>query len=137
MRGDIGAEDEEETARPPQQRTYNQEQEELKRTVVSEINATLGEDEEWSDDDAISSSQRRSKRTRTSPAEDGIHPSRAAAFRLTELDVANAEKNPEEYLTSSWPLAPGLRRRALDGQLLSHDDDNAANDESRRVRARI
>ena len=52
MAGDVGADVDEDKADDIQPATYNQEQEDLRKGILAEINAAA-EDEEWSDDDAF------------------------------------------------------------------------------------
>ena len=130
MRGDIGA-DEEEAPQQPRPKTYDQKQQELKEAVVSELKAAIGDEEEWSDDDAFLKPKKAQESQNEALGENGIHPSRAAALKptLTELDVANADKNPEDYLTKfmatkAWVPEEGSRWAAFDS-----DEDDAAADE--------
>jgi len=122
LSGDVGADDE--TADKP--KSYVQEQAELKKSIVSEFHAAV-EDEEWSDDDAF---LKPVKRTEETPVENGIHPSRAAAIQLTEVDVANADKNPEEFLSKfmaskSWAPAEGSKWQAFESDEGEDDPDIA------------
>ncbi|KAA8633323.1 hypothetical protein SMACR_02171 [Sordaria macrospora] len=110
MAGDIGA-DEDEALKP----TYAEEQANLKQNILSEINAAAGEDEEWSDDDAFIKPVKKAE----APTENGVHPSRAKAIDLSELDVNNADKNPEDFLSKfmqskAWAPAEGSRWEAFE-----------------------
>ncbi|KAK1777283.1 KRI1-like family C-terminal-domain-containing protein [Copromyces sp. CBS 386.78] len=110
MAGDTGA-DEDDAPKP----TYAQEQANLKQNILSEINAAAGEDEEWSDDDAFIKPVKKAE----APTENGIHPSRAKAIDLSELDVKNADKNPEDFLSKfmqskAWAPADGSRWEAFE-----------------------
>ncbi|KAK3942397.1 KRI1-like family-domain-containing protein [Diplogelasinospora grovesii] len=96
MKGDVGADFDDEADKP---KTYTQEQGDLKKSLLDEINAQAAADsEEWSDDDAFLKPIER-KEEQKSATTNGMHPSRAANIKLTEVDVANADKNPEEFLT--------------------------------------
>lgn len=94
MRGDVGASDDEQDA--PQ--TYTQEQEALKQSIMSEINAANDQDgsaEDYSDDEGFMK--------RKAPAKldaNGVHPTRAAALQVSEVDVANANKSPDTFLSN-------------------------------------
>ncbi|KAL1835402.1 hypothetical protein VTJ49DRAFT_6812 [Mycothermus thermophilus] len=113
MRGDVGADEDSAAADVP--RTYAQEQEDIKKSIISEINAAAAaaaddDDEDWSDDDAFI---KPAKRVEPKLDENGVHPSRAANITLTEDDVANADKNPEEFLakfmaSKAWAPAEGV-----------------------------
>ncbi|KAK4115193.1 hypothetical protein N656DRAFT_776280 [Canariomyces notabilis] len=98
LSGDVGAE-EESTVAADAPRTFVQEQADLKKSILSEINAAAAAaadgEEEWSDDDAFIKPVKKEDHV----AENGVHPSRAATVQLSELDVANADKNPEEFLS--------------------------------------
>ncbi|KAL2271834.1 hypothetical protein VTJ83DRAFT_1205 [Remersonia thermophila] len=114
MRGDVGADDDDAAAAAAAPRTYAQEQEDIKKSIISEINAAAAaaaddDDEDWSDDDAFI---KPAKREEAKLDENGVHPSRAANITLTEEDVANADKNPEEFLakfmaSKAWAPAEG------------------------------
>ncbi|KAK3301930.1 KRI1-like family C-terminal-domain-containing protein [Chaetomium strumarium] len=95
LSGDVGADDDNAADSP---RTYAQQQDDIKQSILSEINAAAAaandDEEEWSDDDAFIKPVKKDD----GPAENGVHPSRAANVKLTEVDVANADKNPEEFL---------------------------------------
>ncbi|AEO57501.1 hypothetical protein MYCTH_2303724 [Thermothelomyces thermophilus ATCC 42464] len=95
LSGDIGADDDNGSA-PNAPRTYAQEQDDIKKSIISEINAAAAaaDEEEWSDDDAFIKPVKKDE----APAENGVHPSRKPNITLTEEDVANADKNPEEFL---------------------------------------
>ncbi|KAK3505273.1 KRI1-like family-domain-containing protein [Neurospora crassa] len=111
MAGDIGADEDD----APKPKTYAEEQANLKQNILSEINAAVGEDEEWSDDDAFIKPVKKEE----APTENGVHPSRAKAIDLSELDVKNADKNPEEFLSKfmqskAWAPADGSRWEAFE-----------------------
>jgi len=109
MRGDVGAEGEDE-AEAVEPKSYAQEQQDIKQALLSEINAAAAaDDEEWSGDEAFMKPKAQEK-----PDNDGMHPSRAPVLKLTEEDVANADKDPETYLTkfmASKAWAAGARAR--------------------------
>ncbi|KAG7290358.1 hypothetical protein NEMBOFW57_000358 [Staphylotrichum longicolle] len=97
LSGDVGADDDS-AAAANVPRTYVQEQDDMKKSILSEIKAAAAaadDEEEWSDDDAFIKPVKKDD----APAEGGIHPSRAANIDLKDLDVANADKNPEDYLS--------------------------------------
>ncbi|KAL1868662.1 hypothetical protein VTK73DRAFT_3578 [Phialemonium thermophilum] len=96
LRGEIGADDEE-NAGTEKQKTYAEEQDDLKQSILSEIKAAeaANDSEEWSGDEAFMKPKEKQPEKLN---EDGIHPSRAAKVKLTEEDIANADKDPEGYL---------------------------------------
>ncbi|KAL2123940.1 hypothetical protein VTJ04DRAFT_305 [Mycothermus thermophilus] len=111
MRGDVGADDD--STAPDVPKTYAQEQEDIKKSIISEINAAAAaadDDEDWSDDDAFI---KPAKKEEEKLDENGVHPSRRPNIVLTEEDVANADKNPEEFLekfmaSRAWAPAEGV-----------------------------
>lgn len=119
LSGDIGADDDS-TATGSVPKTFVQEQADLKKSILSEINAAAAaaaadDEEEWSDDDAFIKPVKK----QDDVAANGIHPSRAAKIELSELDVANADKNPEEFLSKfmaskAWAPAEGSKWQAFE-----------------------
>lgn len=127
LAGDVGA-DEDNAAAPDVPRTYVQEQADLKKSILSEINAAAAdEEEEWSDDDAFIKPIKKDD----APAENGMHPSRAAKVKLSELDVVNADKDPEDYLSKfmaakAWaPEQNGSKWQAFESDDGEGEDDVA------------
>ncbi|EAQ89053.1 hypothetical protein CHGG_05672 [Chaetomium globosum CBS 148.51] len=127
MSGDVGADDDSAPA-VDVPRTYVQEQDDIKKSILSEIKAVAAaadDEEEWSDDDAFIKPVKKDD----APAVNGIHPSRAAKISLTEVDVANADKNPEDYLSKfmaskAWaPEGSGSKWQAFES-----DDGEDGND---------
>ncbi|KAK4224139.1 KRI1-like family C-terminal-domain-containing protein [Podospora fimiseda] len=126
LAGDVGA-DEDASADPQVPRTYNQEQDEMKKAIISEINAAADE-EEWSDDDAFIKPVK--KEDTAAPAvapSNGVHPSRAAHVELSELDVKNADKNPEEFL-SKFMASKAWAPEANKWQAFESDEDDDVDD---------
>ncbi|KAK4156055.1 KRI1-like family C-terminal-domain-containing protein [Chaetomidium leptoderma] len=127
LSGDVGA-DEDSAAAADVPRTYVQEQDDMKQSILSEIKAAAAaadDEEEWSDDDAFIKPVKKADVS----AENGIHPSRAAKINLTEVDVATADKNPEDYLSKfmaskAWaPEGAGSKWQAFES-----DDGEDADD---------
>ncbi|KAI9167430.1 Protein kri1 [Paramyrothecium foliicola] len=120
LRGDVGASDDEEDA--PQ--TYAQEQDALKKAIASEFkSAKEGQDSDSdSDDDGFMK--------RKAPAKtdaNGVHPSRAAAVKVTDLNVAEADKNPENFLSNflaarAWVAEGGPKWEAFESDEGEGDD---------------
>ncbi|KAK2058106.1 hypothetical protein LY76DRAFT_573293 [Colletotrichum caudatum] len=104
LAGGVGASDDEDDDAPPQ--TYNQEQDALKNSIISEINKAAESDNE---DDFV---QRKPGQEVVRPqdlGDEGIHPARAANVnpykkktkkQITEDDIANADKDPELFLSN-------------------------------------
>jgi len=122
MRGDVGADDEDEASRP---KTYIEEQEEVKKSVLAEINAAAEDASEGSSDEDGDFIKKKPRPEVGEVGEDGVHPSRAAKIQPKELDVANADKDPELYLSNfmaskAWVPEGGSRWQAFE----SDDEDN-------------
>ncbi|KAK4163438.1 KRI1-like family C-terminal-domain-containing protein [Cladorrhinum sp. PSN259] len=128
MAGDVGA-DEDAPADPQVPRTYVQEQADLKNAIISEINAAAAGDdeEEWSDDDAFIKPAKKEDTAAAVPTTNGVHPSRAAHVELSELDVKNADKNPEEFL-SKFMASKAWAPEANKWQAFESDDDDDVDD---------
>jgi protein KRI1 len=124
LAGDVGAEDD--AADKP--KTYVQEQEELKKSIVSEFHAAAADDsEEWSDDEAFIKKKEKPQEQLNA---DGVHPSRQAAVKITEVDVKEADKDPEGYLqkfmaSKAWAPAEGSNWQAFDSDEDDEQDDLA------------
>ncbi|EFQ24874.1 KRI1-like family protein [Colletotrichum graminicola] len=106
LAGGVGASDDEDDDAPPPPQTYNQEQDALKKSIISEINKAAESDNE---DDFV---QRKPGQEVVKPqdlGDEGIHPARAANVnpykkktkkQITEDDIANADKDPELFLSN-------------------------------------
>ncbi|KAK2928556.1 hypothetical protein FoTM2_011418 [Fusarium oxysporum f. sp. vasinfectum] len=120
MRGDTGADDADEDV----PMTYNQEQDVLKNSIVAEMHAAANEDSDDEDGGFM-------KRKETEKADsNGVHPSRKAAMAITEVDVANADKNPETFLSNfmsarAWVPPDGSNWKAFESDEGEDDDDRA------------
>ncbi|KAK2604492.1 hypothetical protein N8I77_007417 [Diaporthe amygdali] len=90
MAGDTGA-DEEETGQP---RTFAQEQADLKKDILAEINAADGDDSDDGEDFI------KAKPSETTATENGVHPSRKEKVKPAEVDVSLADKDPELFLSN-------------------------------------
>ncbi|KAL2140708.1 hypothetical protein VTI28DRAFT_3493 [Corynascus sepedonium] len=129
LSGDVGADDDS-AAGANVPRTYAQEQDDIKKSILSEINAAAtaaDDEEEWSDDDAFIKPVKKDE----APAANGIHPSRQANITLTETDVAKADENPEEFLSKfmaskAWaPEGAGSKWQAFESDEGEDEDDIA------------
>lgn len=125
MAGDVGADLDDDQ----QPKTYNQAQDDLKKSIVAEINAAAADDEEdWSEDDAFI---KKAEKPEVKLNEDGIHPSRVAPVKLTEVDVAKADENPEEFLSKfmaskAWAPPEGSKWEAFNSDEDSSEDEDLA-----------
>ncbi|KAG5950397.1 hypothetical protein E4U53_005159 [Claviceps sorghi] len=132
LRGDIGGSDAEEEDGAPQ--TYNQAQDALKRSIVSEIKAAKGEDSSDDSDDDGGFMKKKKNITESATAAktgNGVHPSRAATIKISELDVDNADKDPETYLSNflaarAWIPEEGGKWKAFESD--DGEDNNNADE---------
>lgn len=120
MAGDTGADIEEETNQP---KTFVQEQADLKKDILAEINAANADDSD-DDEDFI-----KAKLGETAATEDGVHPSRKEKVKAAELDVSLADKDPELYLSNymasrAWVPENSSRWEAFES------DDGEGNDDA-------
>jgi protein KRI1 len=125
MSGDVGADDDNATDGP---KTYAQQQDDIKQSILSEIKAAAAaasdDEEEWSDDDAFIKPVKKDD----VPAENGVHLSRATNIKLTEVDVANADKDPEEFLNKFMASKAWAAEDGPDWQAFESDDGDDADD---------
>ncbi|KAK1640130.1 KRI1-like family-domain-containing protein [Colletotrichum phormii] len=104
LAGGVGASDDEDDDAPPQ--TYNQEQDALKKSIISEINKAA--DGGADDEDFVQRKpgQKVAKMEADGPAIDGVHPARAKQVnkktkkQITEDDIKNADRDPELFLSN-------------------------------------
>ncbi|GAO14096.1 uncharacterized protein UV8b_06496 [Ustilaginoidea virens] len=128
LRGVAGTSVDEEHAVP---QTYSQEQDALKKSIMSEINAVEAGDgsDESDDDDDDGGFMAKKKSNHAKTQDNGVHPSRAAALKISELDVENADKDPETFLSNflssrAWIPEEGGKWKAFE----SDDGDDDADD---------
>ncbi|KAL7923484.1 KRI1-like family C-terminal domain-containing protein [Trichoderma austrokoningii] len=112
LRGDVGASDDEEDA----PKTYQQEQDAIKKSLLSEIDAVKGDEDSDEDEDDDGFMKRKAP---TQTDKNGLHPSRAKAVKLSEVDVDNANKDPETFLSNfmaarAWVADEGSRWEAFE-----------------------
>ncbi|KAM0441379.1 hypothetical protein ACHAQK_005298 [Fusarium lateritium] len=122
LRGDTGAEDIDEDV----PMTYNQEQDNLKKSIVAEMHAAVDDDSDEEDGGFM----KRKSSEKPKVDSNGLHPSRKVAMTLTEVDVANAEKDPENYLSNflsarAWVPPDGSNWKAFESDEGEDDDDRA------------
>ncbi|KAI0396906.1 Krr1-domain-containing protein [Xylariaceae sp. FL0594] len=119
LRGEIGEEDQNQDAPP---RTYTQEQDELKKSLQTEIQAQLqaaGGDEESDDEEGFIKAK---EETRTDSSSH-IHPSRATKVKVPVPDVKEADKDPELFLSNYLSSRAWAQSDGGWGQPLESDDD--------------
>ncbi|KAF7881204.1 uncharacterized protein EAF02_007095 [Botrytis sinoallii] len=117
LAGHAGGEDEDENV--PQ--TFAQEQEALKKKIVSEMHAAADGSASGEDEGFL---VRKDKNPGLSSS--GIHPSRASKV---EVDIAVADKDPETFLSNfmaarAWVPSDGARFQPMESD--DEDDDNRA-----------
>ncbi|KAI8715496.1 Kri1-C domain-containing protein [Fusarium sp. LHS14.1] len=122
LRGDTGADEEDEDV----PMTYNQEQDALKKSIVAEMHAAAAASDE-SDEDEDDGFLKRKEPAKVDS--NGMHPSRKAATQITDTDVANADKNPETFLSNfmsarAWVPPDGSNWKAFESDD-GEDDDRA------------
>lgn len=96
-------------------KTFAQEQEHLKKSIVKEMHAAVDGSEDEDGGFLVPKSQPR-------PVSEGIHPSRASKVKV---DIESADKDPETFLSNflsarAWVANDGARFQALE-----EDDDEA------------
>lgn len=117
MAGDTGADQEDAP------RTFVQEQADLRKDILAEINAAADADEDEDEDGAFIKAKPRDHKS-----ENGIHPSRQERIKPADLDVSLADKDPDLFLSNfmasrAWVPEDGSRWEAFesdDGE--GHDD---------------
>jgi protein KRI1 len=121
LNGYIGAEDQEEV---PALRTFAQEQEELKRTIVSEMHAAAMGDVSSEDPEDGDDSGFLVRKAKSRVSKERIHASRAAKV---EVDVTIADKDPETFLSNfmaarAWVPTDGARFQPLESDDEEEDE---------------
>ncbi len=112
LKGDVGASDDEDDD-DPSTKTYAQEQYEIKKALIDEMNAAdddeddddvdkddADEDEDEDDADTFIKPKVSSKASKASASANGVHPSRAGRIQITKVDVDGADRNPELFLSN-------------------------------------
>ena len=106
LKGIIDADEEQEE---PTRRTFAQEQDDLKKTIVEEMHAVADDssNDEDKDGDFLV------PKTKPEASVQGVHPSRASKVRVN-VDVTTADKDPETFLSNfmaarAWVPSDGAR----------------------------
>lgn len=111
LKGANGGEDEKDST----PRTFAQEQEDLQRSIVKEIQAAGDESEDEDGGFMIPKSKPKSQPQASAPT---VHPSRAKRVKVN-LDVESADKDPETFLSNflqarAWVPSDGARFQPLE-----------------------
>ncbi|KAI1879407.1 hypothetical protein JX265_002361 [Neoarthrinium moseri] len=129
LAGDIGSDDDEDKPR-----TYAQEQGDLQKSIVDEIQAQIknegaaGEKDDDGDDNFIKPKKGEAARVKAE-LHDGMHPSRAANVKKSKsrpavkLDVANADKDPQLYLSNFLAARAWVEPTQNKWQAFESDDE--------------
>ncbi|PHH55480.1 Protein KRI1 [Ceratocystis fimbriata CBS 114723] len=132
LKGAIEAPDHDEDEDVPM--TYTQEQDALKKSLVSSIHAaaTTNDSNSDSENDGSSAFLKRKTSKQAELSHDGVHPERKVDTNktLTENDVANADKNPELFLSNfmssrAWVPPDGSNWQAFGSEDEDSDVDRA------------
>jgi protein KRI1 len=118
LKGNVGVEDEDETA----PKTYAQEQEDLKKSIVKEMHAAADDNSISADDDGDGDFL--VPKSRPQLSNQGMHPSRQE--KLT-VDVKTADKDPETFLSNfmaarAWVPTEGSRFQPLESDDEEEDE---------------
>ena len=112
LKGHTGAEDAEEAA----PRTFAQEQDDLKKSIVKEMHAAVGDESSEDEDGGFLV-----PKSKPQASGQGVHPSRASKI---EVDVAIADKDPETFLSNFMAARAWLPTDGARFQPLESDDDD-------------
>lgn len=121
LRGDTGADDEEE-----QPQTYEQEQEAAKKDFLSGVKEVEQDSDSDDDDDDGFMIKKKSGNAAIKPS-NGIHPSRSGKIKISGADVGEADKDPETFLSNfmasrAWVEEEGGRWKAFESDDGEEDD---------------
>lgn len=114
LKGNAGADDEEDSTL----KTFAQEQEDLKKSIVEEMHAAVEE----SDDDEDGGFLIPKSKPKAQPTSEGIHPSRKSKVKVN-LDVESADKDPETFLSNFMAARAWVPSNGARFQPLESDDD--------------
>ncbi|OAA76395.1 ribosome biogenesis protein Kri1 [Akanthomyces lecanii RCEF 1005] len=119
LRGDIGADEEEE-----QPQTYDQEQEAAKLEFLSGVKDAEGDSDSDDDDGFVVKKKSDGAAPKSS---NGIHPSRSAKVKVSGANVGDADKDPETFLSNfmaarAWVEEEGGRWKAFESDDGEEDD---------------
>lgn len=120
LAGAVGSDAEEDD----EPKTYVQEQADLKKSIVAEINAAA-ESEDEAEGDFLKPKEKKSKKDKKSKAVD-----EGPKKDITEVDIAKAADDPETYLSNfmaarAWAAPDGSNWQAFESDDGDSDDDRA------------
>ncbi|RYP79178.1 hypothetical protein DL771_000156 [Monosporascus sp. 5C6A] len=119
LRGDVGADDEDDKEPP---RTYTQEQEDLKKSIRDEIKAQMQADSAAdSDEEEFMKAKEGPKPV---PVANGIHPSRASQVKAPKPEPADADKDPELFLSNFMAARAWVEEDGNGWQAFESDDQD-------------
>lgn len=119
LRGDTGADFDTEKEPP---RTYTQEQSDLKQSIKDEINAQLRTEDDAEDSDSDEEFMKAKEGAKSVAPENGIHPSRAGKIKVAKPDIAEADKNPELFLSNFMASRAWVGEEESNWQAFESDD---------------
>ncbi len=125
LQGDVGASEDVEDA-PSKPMTFGQEQDALKKSILTEINALDGEGSDGDDGETFFK-----RKTRKKLAANGNGKEKPLAPKITEADVANADKNPELYLSNFMAARAWVPSESTNWQPFESDDDDDSNEDDK------
>ncbi|KAI1777825.1 Krr1-domain-containing protein [Hypoxylon cercidicola] len=125
LRGDTGADFDAEEEPP---RTYAQEQDDLKQSIQDEIKAQLNAEDDAESSESDEDFLKAKEGTKSVAPENGIHPSRAGKIKVAKPDIAEADKDPELFLSNfmasrAWVGEEGSNWQAFESD--EGEDDKA------------
>ncbi|KAI1393523.1 Krr1-domain-containing protein [Hypoxylon trugodes] len=120
LRGDTGADFDNEEEPP---RTYAQEQDDLKQSIKDEIKAQLEADDTSEDSDSDEGFIKAKEEEKRSAPENGIHPSRAGKIKVAPPDLAEADKDPELFLSNFMASRAWVQEGGTNWEAFESDED--------------
>ncbi|KAI1768951.1 Krr1-domain-containing protein [Hypoxylon sp. FL1150] len=119
LRGDTGA-DLDTEAEPP--RTYAQEQDDLKQSIKDEIKAQLNAEDDDEGSDSDEDFMKAKEGAKPAVPENDIHPSRAGKIKVAKPDIAEADKDPELFLSNFMASRAWVGEDGSNWQAFESDD---------------
>ncbi|KAI0180396.1 Krr1-domain-containing protein [Hypoxylon sp. FL1284] len=119
LRGDTGADFDAEVEAP---RTYAQEQDDLKQSLQDEIKAQLKAEGDAEDSDSDEEFMVAKEGQNPVVPENGVHPSRAEKIKVARPDVADADKDPELFLSNFMASRAWVGEEGSNWQAFESDD---------------
>lgn len=129
LRGDTGASDDDDNNRyerdgSPAPPTFSQEQEALKKSIISEMHGANDDSDADSDDDFVVKRSVLEK-----PGADGVNPARAKTIKKADVNPQTANRDPETFLSNfmaarAWVPEEGSRWEAFESDEGDDDENN-------------